>query len=848
MVNRWDSWIRLFLVGIIAFFAGYVVRDKVTARNNSTPTRRLENREPFPLPAVDVAPDVRGVEPTVASADTFLQLITSQDRAELHAALTTIEQQWHPGSAVMLVEAARFIRGNAIREAAMHILQAKTDQSFGGDMNAWYRWLWNEPYQPHPEYSQFKASLYSRLDKRFREYFEVTDDASIRLDEIRWGGVRRDGIPPLKDPATLPASDADYLADSNVVFGVAINGEARAYPKRILAWHEMVKDTIGGESINGVYCTLCGSMIVYRTHIGDKHYELGTSGFLYRSNKLMYDHDTKSLWSTLDGKPVVGPLVGQGIKLEPLSVVTTTWGQWREMHPETQVLSLETGYKRDYSEGAAYRDYFATDKLMFEVSKHDDRLKNKDEVLALRFDDISDERLAISAHFLVNNPIYHDSIGDRQFVVVTQDGGTNAMSRYAALRAMSESGTIAIDKYQHWTFDWSKSPNGNYYSNKAPGSFLLVLPAFWLIDTISLIWDMDNIEPSGIRGAPGHFQKTVLSFVSQIIPLLISLYFLAQILLRLGYSSISNQWMMAAVLFGSTASLFMNNMFGHGFATMLYLLSVLLWMNGWMLALGVSLSALILSDYSAALFLLPFVIAIGMNNQFQPKSFVQLAIGALPCFVLWAWYHNTAFGGIFSVATMYINPEMRDLVNQGTALFGVINIYPKMDAVFELLIGGKRGILVTQPWVLFVFFVSLYFFVRSKLSKIEYPLVLLVNLNLLFLFLFNASVGSWHAGFTAGPRYLTAALAGMALLIPVLWKRLNKLGKWTICGLIVYSIIFRAFVYGTTILAPLRDLWTWIIEDYAKSTSGTPFLRVAIFIILVSLAAWRVLKIEQKKY
>jgi len=105
--------------------------------------------------------------------------------------------------------------------------------------------------------------------------------------------------------------------------------------------------------------------ILYHTeHAGTVH-ELGTSGFLYRSNKLMYDRATQSLWSTLRGEPVIGPLVGQGIRLARGSVVTTTWGEWRRRHPHTSVLSIDTGHTRDYAEGAAYRDYFATDALMF---------------------------------------------------------------------------------------------------------------------------------------------------------------------------------------------------------------------------------------------------------------------------------------------------------------------------------------------------------------------------------------------------------------------------------------------------------------------------------------------------
>jgi hypothetical protein len=173
-------------------------------------------------------------------------------------------------------------------------------------------------------------------------------------------------------------------------------------------------------------------MVLYDVTVGGVHHELGTSGFLYRSNKLMYDHATKSLWSTLTGTPVVGPLVGKGIELKPLHVVTTTWKEWRKRHPQTLVLSLDTGHQRDYSEGAAYREYFATDQLMFGVPKPDARLPNKAEVLAIRLP--AGEPLAISADFLRRNRVHHDRLGAREFVVLTDASGANRVYESAGVR------------------------------------------------------------------------------------------------------------------------------------------------------------------------------------------------------------------------------------------------------------------------------------------------------------------------------------------------------------------------------------------------------------------------------
>ena len=187
------------------------------------------------------------------------------------------------------------------------------------------------------------------------DFFSPGVPASIRLDEIEWGGVVVNGIPPLVYPKTIPAAEARYLRDNHIVFGIAVNGRARAYPKRILAWHELARDRVGGVELTVVYCTLCGTVIPYDSVAGGRLRVFGTSGLLYRSNKLMFDEETKSLWSTLDGRPVVGPLVGSDAVLTSRAAVTTTWGEWRRRHPQTDVLSLDTGHERDYSEGAAYR-------------------------------------------------------------------------------------------------------------------------------------------------------------------------------------------------------------------------------------------------------------------------------------------------------------------------------------------------------------------------------------------------------------------------------------------------------------------------------------------------------------
>ena len=411
----------------------------------------------FPAAAAAGPKEVVSHAVELATPDEFISLLFD-DPAARRQAIERISSTWQPGYTVMLVEILPFTRDPSVRSLVVSTLEEKTGQRLGLDLQRWYEWIWSRPAQDHPRYAEFKSRLYRSIDARFGGYFANDRPTEIRLDEVRWGGVRQDGIPPLRSPEMIGASEATYLEDDNIVFGIEINGDVRAYPKRILAWHELFTDEVGGVPVAGVYCTLCGTVILFETeHDGVRH-ELGTSGFLYRSNKLMYDRATQSLWSTFRGRPVIGPLATEDIRLEVRSVVTTTWGEWRRRHPTTQVLSLNTGHRRDYSEGAAYQEYFSTDELMFNVPKLDRRLKNKDEVLTLFPDRYSTQPLAISAEFLTQKTIYHDRIGEVEFVVLTDRSGANRVYRTDGLRFASwDRDRRAIDEEgASWTLSESR--------------------------------------------------------------------------------------------------------------------------------------------------------------------------------------------------------------------------------------------------------------------------------------------------------------------------------------------------------------------------------------------------------
>lgn len=275
--------------------------------------------------------------------------------------------------------------------------------------------------QDSEAYLRFKRRLFASLVPTFGNFLHQGKPRTISAREVVWGGVGVDGIPPLELPRFItPDQAADWIRPRDEVIGVEINGDARAYPIRIIAWHEMVNDTIGGVPVSLAYCTLCGSAILYDGRVDGTLYRFGTSGLLYRSNKLMYDRVTGTLWNQFTGAPVWGQLVGEGIRLTTLPSVYTTWAEWVAAHPDTTVLDIETGFVRDYGPGVAYADYNSTPNPWFNVPLRDDRLRLKDDVYVVRVDD---DLTAYPTKLLAELRVIHDRVGNQDVVIVaTADG------------------------------------------------------------------------------------------------------------------------------------------------------------------------------------------------------------------------------------------------------------------------------------------------------------------------------------------------------------------------------------------------------------------------------------------
>ncbi len=191
------------------------------------------------------------------------------------------------------------------------------------------------------------------------------DEATIPASAIEKGGPPRDGIPAINDPKFLSADEADFLDGDDRILGISIDGEARAYPIAILNWHEIVNDRISDQHFAVTFCPLCGTGMVFATNVQDTALMLGVSGLLYNSDMLLYDRNTESLWSQIMAEAVSGPLAGT--RLPQIPVRHTSWDAWRDAHPDTVILSSDTGYRRDYTR-SPYGGYERTPRLFFDVA------------------------------------------------------------------------------------------------------------------------------------------------------------------------------------------------------------------------------------------------------------------------------------------------------------------------------------------------------------------------------------------------------------------------------------------------------------------------------------------------
>lgn len=336
-------------------------------------------------------------------------------------AIETITQAKDPRLVWIITDLMRFVPEQALHHrlsvAAGSLLEREFDARLNWGPITDHLMAWDIPAPP--DYLAVKRAIFTSLVPGWDRIFA---DGDIDWRMVSWGGVLIDDrpfdttdepcncIPAADNPEVSSADDATWLEDDDIVFGVEVNGEYRAYPRQIMEVREMVNDTLGGRDLGIPYCTLCGAAQAYFTDDlpeGVERPVLRTSGLLSRSNKVMYDLNTYSVFDTFLGHAVTGPLAEAGVKLEQATVITTDWGSWKAAHPETTVLleRYALGSDPDFRNG---RD---ANGPIFPIGDVDPRL-----------------------------PVHEDVIG-----VVTASGTPVAFPRSTALVALTRGDEIVVE-------------------------------------------------------------------------------------------------------------------------------------------------------------------------------------------------------------------------------------------------------------------------------------------------------------------------------------------------------------------------------------------------------------------
>jgi hypothetical protein len=322
--------------------------------------------------------------------DSFAQSTWGGEQA---AALAEIAASGDPRLAWLVSDMMRFVSSPRLSED----LAAAAATLLGIATPAQDRWsavtdhliAWDIPAPP--DYLKVKRAIFTGAVPGWDRLF-AEGDIDWRL--VSWGGVLIDDrpfgrtddpcncIPAADNPEFSTAAEATWLDDDDIVFGIVVNGEARAYPRRIMEVREMVNDTLGGRDLGIPYCTLCGSAQAYftdRLPDGVERPVLRTSGLLIRSNKVMYDIVTHSVFDTFLGRAVTGPLAERSLQLEQATVITSDWGSWKRAYPGTTVLVEALALGRDFD----FRNGRDADGPIFPVGDVDPRLPVHEDVIGV---------------------------------------------------------------------------------------------------------------------------------------------------------------------------------------------------------------------------------------------------------------------------------------------------------------------------------------------------------------------------------------------------------------------------------------------------------------------------------
>lgn len=316
-------------------------------------------------------------------------------------------------------------------DASVQVLQKLSDKQIGAEYAAWLEWYGGTDLEAPPGYLGWKGILYSRLDPRYGLIFRDEVQSRVRPVEMIWRGIGYDDVLPLNAPKLLDARRGAYLDRDAPVFGVTVNGEHRAYPLRIIEWHEVINDTVGGRSTGITYCPMTGAAVGYHSENGvERVLTLSAPALMYYSNIMLLDQETNSLWRQFTGEVAMGRLAQRPVALEAAPVVLMRWSDWRDLHPDSKVLDLNTGAGLPYIAGARFGEYYSSTELQFPLPEKSGKLILKEWVYGLK---VGDAAKAYPAKTLAEEKVVNDSVGGTNVVLVAPHGTLVAKGRHPLL-------------------------------------------------------------------------------------------------------------------------------------------------------------------------------------------------------------------------------------------------------------------------------------------------------------------------------------------------------------------------------------------------------------------------------
>ena len=253
--------------------------------------------------------------------------------------------------------------------------------------------------------------------------FDATTKRSVALSDLRQGCPARDCIPSIDNPKFLSADEAVHVTDDELVITLSYKGQYRAYPSKVLDHHEIVNDTIAGDPLAITWCPLCGSAVGVERTVGGTITEFGVSGVLYNSDLVLYDRATETLWDQIEAKGVVGTMTDVELTLVPVSM--SKWAKWRDKHPDTLILSTDTGFEYDYAQDR-FAEYRESTRLFMPVSASDERVHAKTVVFGF---DLASGSVAYAESVLEEGGTYSHDLGGEEAVVTLHDDGKVTLLR-----------------------------------------------------------------------------------------------------------------------------------------------------------------------------------------------------------------------------------------------------------------------------------------------------------------------------------------------------------------------------------------------------------------------------------